>query len=89
MLLRNGDEIMQNNENVRARVMSIEEDKPGFTYPPIARKYEFMAPVNTMQATQPCECKSLSSGVATGVGIAVGAGLVVGTAWGIFKLLKR
>ncbi len=69
--------------------MSTEYDKPGFRYPPIARDYGFMGDVNTMQALPTCECKSLSSGVATGVGIAVGVGLVAGTAWGILKLLKR
>lgn len=68
--------------------MPIEVDKPGFMFPPIARKYEFMDPVNTME-TQPCDCKSLSNGVATGVGVAVGVGLVAGATWGILKILKR
>lgn len=81
--------MMQNkNMALRAPVMSIEESKPGFQYPDIARNYGFMNPVDTMQ-TQPCDCKSLLSGVATGVGIVLGAGLVAGAAWGIFKLLKR
>ncbi len=69
--------------------MSIEGQKPGFQYPGIAREYGFMNPVNTMQTSPPCECKSVSSGVATGVGIAVGFGLAAGTVWGILKLLKR
>jgi len=78
---------MQNN--YRSQGMSVEGQKPGFQYPAIAREYGFMDPVNTMQTTSPCECKSLSNGVATGVGIAVGTGLVLGTVWGIRRLLKR
>lgn len=81
--------MMQNNDVInRVHATSIEVDKPGFQYSPVARKYGFMDPVNTMDAS-PCDCKSLSNGVATGVGIAVGVGLVAGTAWSIFKLLKR
>lgn len=68
--------------------MSIEYEKPGFIYPPIARGYGFMGDVNTMQTLPTCECQSLSSGVATGVGIAVGVGVVAGVAWGIWKFLK-
>ncbi len=69
--------------------MSVEGDKPGFQYPSIARKFGFMNPVDTMQTTPTCECKSLSSGVATGVGIAVGAGIVAGATYAILKLFKR
>ncbi len=69
--------------------MSVEDDKPGFQYPYIARKFGFMAPVETMQTTPSCECRSLSNGVATGVGIAVGMGAVAGAAYAVLKLLKR
>lgn len=44
---------------------------------------------NTMQTTTPCECKSFSSGVATGVGIATGIGISAAVASGIYYLLKR
>ncbi len=75
-------------KDMAIRATGIEVDKPGFQYPPTARQYGFMNPVNTME-TQPCECKSLSNGVAEGVGIAVGVGLVAGATWGILKILKR
>lgn len=82
---------MQNNKLTALGIpsMSIEVDKPGFRYPPLAREYGFMDPVNTMQTTSPCECQSLSNGVATGVGIAVGVSLVAGTLWGISKLIRK
>lgn len=69
--------------------MSIEVDKPGFMFPPVARKYGFMDPVNTMQEIQPCECRSFSNGVATGVGVVLGVSLAAGTLWGISRILKR
>lgn len=45
--------------------------------------------IDTMQTTQPCECKSFSSGVATGVGIATGLGIAVAVAGGLYYVLKK
>lgn len=66
--------------------MSIEGDKPGFIYPPVARKYGFMA--DTMQA-QPCPCPSFGSAVVRGAGLAVGIGFVTALAAGAIYLSRR
>ena len=47
-----------------------------------------MNEVQTMQNT-PCECKSFTSGVATGVGIVTGIGIAAVAAGGIYYLLKK